>query len=109
MRKLVSRTVKDTASDFWSELRTQSLGITWSEIQKAFANRFRTFVDSQLAKQKLPRLRQEKRETLHSFGQRLLDTAREAYNDTQIASKVVCENLREIFLNGMLDLKSYSV
>ena len=23
MRKLVSRTVKDTASDFWSELRTQ--------------------------------------------------------------------------------------
>ena len=109
MRKLVSRTVKDTASDFWSELRTQSLGITWSEIQKAFANRFRTFVDSQLAKQKLPRLRQEKRETLHSFGQRLLDTAREAYNDTQIASKVVYENLREIFLNGMLDLKSYSV
>ena len=106
MRKLVSRTVKDTASDFWSELRTQNPGITWSEIQTAFDNRFRTFVDSQLAKQKLPRLRQEKRETLHSFAQRILDTAREAYTDTQIAREVVCENLREIFLNGMLDLKS---
>ena len=106
MRKLVSRTVKDTASDFWSEIRTQNPAITWAEIQTAFDNRFRTFVDAQLAKQKLPRLRQEKRETLHSFAQRIVDTAREAYTDTQIGSEVVSDIMREIFLNGMIDLKS---
>ena len=106
MRKLVSRTVKDTASDFWSEIRTQNPAITWAEIQTAFDTRFRTFVDAQLAKQKLPRLRHEKRETLHSFAQRIVDTAREAYTDTQIGSEVVSDIMREIFLNGMIDLKS---
>ena len=54
----------------------------------------------------MPRLRQEKRETLHSFAQRIVDTAREAYTDTQIGSEVVSDIMREIFLNGMIDLKS---
>ena len=106
MRKLVTRTVTETASDFWTEIRTQKPDITWVEIQQVFNERFRTFVDAQLAKQKLPKLRQEKRETLHSFAQRIHDTAREAYTDKQLADEVVTENLREIFLNGMIDIRS---
>ena len=106
MRKLVSRTVTETAADFWTEIRTQKPEITWVEIQQVINERFRTFVDAQLAKQKLPKLRQEKRETLHSFAQRIHDTAREAYTDKQLADEVVTENLPEIFLNGMIDVRS---
>ena len=33
MRKLVSRTVKDSTSDFWTEIRTENPDITSTEIQ----------------------------------------------------------------------------
>ena len=36
MRKLVSRTVKESAADFWYEIRVARPNITWEEIQDVF-------------------------------------------------------------------------
>ena len=36
MRKLVSRTVKESAADFWYEMKVARPNITWAKIQDVF-------------------------------------------------------------------------
>ena len=67
MRKLVSRTVKESAADFWYEIRVARPNITWEEIQDVFWERFANYVDAQIALQKLSKLKQDHQQTLHSF------------------------------------------
>ena len=57
MRKLVSRTVKESAADFWYEIRVARPNITWAEIQDVFRERFANYVDAQIALQKLSKLK----------------------------------------------------
>ena len=52
MRKLVSRTVKESAADFWYEIRVARPNITWTEIQDVLRARFANYVDAQIALQK---------------------------------------------------------
>ena len=101
MRKLVSRTVKDSASDFWTEIRTENPDITWTEIQASFRERFSNYVDAQIALQKVTKLKQERKQTLHYFAQKIIETAREAYSEEDYASPIVTRQIRELFIDGI--------
>lgn len=101
MRKLVSRTVTESASDFWQEIKRANPNITWAEIQTAFRDRFANFVDRQIALQKLTKLKQEKKQTLHSFANKIVEIAREAYDDADYATAIVTRQLRDIFIDGL--------
>ena len=97
MRKLVSRTVKESAADFWYEIRVARPNITWAEIQDVFRERFANYVDAQIALQKLSKLKQDHKQTLHSFAQKITETAREAYSEADYATAIVTRQLRDIF------------
>ena len=101
MRKLVSRTVKESAADFWYEIRVARPNITWEEIQDVFRERFANYVDAQIALQKLSKLKQDHQQTLHSFAQKITETAREAYSEADYATAIVTRQLRDIFINGL--------
>ena len=101
MRKLVSRTVKDSASDFWTEKRTENPDITWTEIQASFRERFSNYVDAQIALQKVTKLKQERKQTMHYFAQKIIETASEAYSEEEYASPIVTRQIRDIFIDGI--------
>ena len=101
MRHLISRTISGIAADFWADTRRARPNITWEDIQLVFNERFGNFAISQMALQKLPNLKQEQRETLHAFAQRIIETAREAYNEVDYGNNVVTQQLKNIFINGL--------
>ena len=102
MRKLVSRTVKESAADFWYEIRVASPNnITWAEIQDVFRERFANYVDAQIVLQKSSKLKQDHKQTLHSFAHKITETAREAYSEADYATAIVTRQLRDIFINGL--------
>ena len=47
--QLVSCTVKESAADFWYEIRGARHNNTWAEIQDVFRGRFANYVDAQIA------------------------------------------------------------
>ena len=97
MQKLVSRAVKESAADFWYEIRVTRPNITWAEIQNVFRGRFANYIDAQIALQKLSKLKQDHKQTLHSFAQKIKETAREAYSEADYATAIVTRQLRYIF------------
>ena len=101
MRRLVTRTVTDIAADFWQEVRNNDPNINWPAIQDVFRERFSNFVDAQLSLQTLMKLKQERKQTLHSFAQKIIETAHEAYNDRDYATPIVTRQLRDIFIDGL--------
>lgn len=101
MRSLVLMTTSDTASDFYYEIRTARPDITWEAIEGEFLERFSNFVDSQLSLQKLTKLKQERKQTLHAFAQQIKETAREAYDRCDYVSPIVTRQLRDIFIDGL--------
>ena len=101
MRKLVSRTVKESATDFWYEIRVAKPNITWEEMLDVFKERFANYVDAQIALQKLSKLKQDHKQTLHSLAQKITETAREAYSEADYATAIVTRQLRDIFINGL--------
>ena len=101
MRRLVTRTVTDIAADFWQEVRNNDPNINWPAIQDVFRERFSNFVDAQLSLQTLMKLKQERKQTLHAFAQKIIETAHEAYNDRDYATPIVTRQLRDIFIDGL--------
>ena len=77
MRRLVTRTVTDIAADLWQEVRNNNPNINWADIQDAFRERFSNFVDAQLSLQTLMKLKQERKQTLYAFAQKIIETAHE--------------------------------
>ena len=50
---------------------------------------------------KLSKLKQDHQQTLHSFAQKITETAREAYSEADYATAIVTRQLRDIFINGL--------
>ena len=100
MRKLVSRTVKDSASDFWTEIEELKIQILRGlRFRPHLENVFSNYVDAQIALQKVTKLKQERKQTLHSFAQKIIETAREAYSEEDYASQIVTTQIRDIFID----------
>ena len=109
IRKLVSRTVKVSAADFWYEVRVARPNITWAEIPDVFREIFANYVDAQIALQKLSKCKQDHKQTLHSFAHKIAETAREAYSEAYFATAIVTRQLRDILLMDfvVIELVSY--
>jgi len=104
MRRLVTRTVRDLAADFLADIKRNAAALlTWEEIRAEFYNRFSNYVDAQIAQQKLKKLKQERKQGLHSFAQCIQDTAREAYTAAEINNPLVIRELKNIFIDGLRD------
>ena len=71
MTRLVARTVRGDASEFFVELRLANQNLTWAQIQEAFRDRFASYLDNQMSKQKLTTLKQSNKQTLHSFAREI--------------------------------------
>ena len=89
MRTVVSRIVKDSASVFLTEIRTENPDIMWTGIQASFTECVSNYVDAQIALQKVTQLKQERKQTLHSFAQKIIETTREVYSEEGYASLIV--------------------
>ena len=100
MRKLVSRTVKESAADLWYEIWAAKPNITWAEIQ-VFREKFVNYVDAQIVLRQLSKLKQDHKQTLHSFAHTILATARETYSDADYSTTTVTRQLRYIFITGI--------
>ena len=74
MQKLVSRTVKESAADFWYEIRVARPNITWAKIQDVFSGKdlLIMLIDT-ISLQKLSKLKQNHKQTLHSFAQKITE------------------------------------
>lgn len=109
MRKIVTKTVRDLAADYFSDLKQENQNnpndLTWPEIRQAFYDRFSNYVDAQIAQQKLKKLKQEKKQGLHSYAQVIKQTANEAYNAAEMQNPIVIRELKDIFINGLRDHK----
>ena len=104
MRKIVTRTVQDLAADFLVELkRNADAPLPWDQIRTSFYERFSNYVDAQIAQHKLKSLKQERKQGLHSFAQRIQDTAREAYSEAELRNPIVVRELKNIFIDGLRD------
>ena len=68
---------------------------------RRFRERFANYVDAQIALQKLSKLKQDHQQTLHSFAQKISETAREAYSEADYATAIVTRQLIDIFINGL--------
>ena len=106
MRRLVTRSVRDSAADFLADTkRDNNDPLTWPQIRAHFYERFNNYVDAQVAEQKLKKLRQERKQGLHNFAQIILDTSREAYTPDELQNPVVIRELKNIFIDGLRDHK----
>ena len=101
MTRLVAKTVRHDAADFFGEIRLANPNLTWAQIQEAFRDRFANYLDNQMSKQKLTTLKQSNKQTLHSFAREIIETAHEAYTDEEFETPLVALSLRDIFINGI--------
>ena len=104
MRRLVTRTVQDLAADFYADLKQDAEApLTWAQTREAFYERFSDYVDAQIAQQKLKKIKQERKQGLHSFAQKVLELAREAYTPDELNNPIVVRELKNIFIDGLRD------
>ena len=68
---------------------------------RRFRERFANYVDAQIPLQKLSKLKQDHKQTIHSFAQKITETAREAYSEADYATAIATMQLRDIFINGL--------
>ena len=68
---------------------------------RRFRGRFANYADAQIALQKLSKLKQDHKQTLHSFAHTITETAREAYSEADYATAIVTRQLGDIFINGL--------
>ena len=95
MRKIVTRTVQDLAANFLVKLKSKAdAPLTWDQIRTSFYKRFRNYVDAQIAQHKLKSLKQERKQGLHSFAQRIQDKALEAYGEVELRNSIVIRELK---------------
>ena len=107
MRKLISKTTRDLAADYYADLkRDNDNDLTWPETRNAFCERFSNYVDAQIAQQKLKKLKQERKQGLHSFAQSIQDTAREAYTPEELQNPLIVRELKNVFIDGLRDHKT---
>ena len=70
---------------------------------RRFRERFANYVDAQIA---LSKLKQDHQQTLHSFAQKITETAREAYSEAYYATAIATRQLRDIFINSGANSRS---
>ena len=75
------------------------------ENTRRFSGRFANYVDAQIALQKL---KQDHKQTRHSFAQQITETAREAYREADYATVIVIRQLRYILLMDFVVIEQVS-
>ena len=75
--------------------------LTWASIQDVFRERFANYVDAQIVLQKLSKLTQDDKQTLHSFAPKITETTHKAYSKADYATTIVTRQLQNIFINEL--------
>ena len=110
MSKLISKTTRDLAADFYADLKRDAENpLTWPETREAFYARFSNYVDAHIAQQTLKNLKQERKQDLHCYAQKISETAREAYTPDKLNNPLVIRELKNIFIDGLRQKKTAQI
>ena len=102
-RVLVLQTLSGPAADFATREIKKNNAITWKKLKEKLTERFSDLSDLTLARQKLRRMVQGKSESVQNFYERLLNTARIAYEEEKLDEDYIQQQLVENFLDGLTD------
>ena len=105
MRGLTLHTLTDSCADFCSRLIEENVNITWEELKKALEERYSDQADLQYARLTLRKKKQKKDESVQTFYEELISTAKEAYRGQNLQDRWIQATLIEIFIEGVLDSK----
>lgn len=97
------QSLKGPASDYIGRLLKEKPNANWQEIKKALIIQYSEEGDTFIALQTLRQIKQNKGETIQTFGERLLGLAREAYGENDIKSKFVQNDLLSILFGAVRD------
>ena len=107
MGKLITKTTRDLAADFYADLkRDAEAPLSWPETRDAFYARFSNYVDAHIAQQTLKTLKQERKQDLHCYAQKISETARDAYTPDELNNPIVIRELKNIFIDGLRQKKT---
>ena len=110
MSQLIFKTTRDLAADFYADLKRDAENpLTWPEIRDAFYARFSNYVDAQIAQQTLKNLKQERKQDLHCYAQKIMETAREAYTPDELNNPLVIREIKNIFIDGLRQKKTAQI
>lgn len=94
-----------TVSDFIARAREETPKDTWTQIKTKLAHCFGEPMDTQHAYSRVRWCRQQRNETVHQYGERLLKLAKEAYGDkmtTEPTKTLIDGELVGIFVDGLI-------
>ena len=102
-RILVLQSLSGPASDFVVREIAKNNDITWKKLKEKLDGRYNDMSDIAYAKQKLRKLVQGRSESVQNFCERLMTTAKSAYNEDKLRNEFVQQQLVEYFTDGLLE------
>ena len=102
MRSLVTQTVSGPAADLVTRLFRANPDLTWIELREAMDERYNDAADETLAKQRLRKLEQNRKEDVQGYYERLMKLAQRVYKD-RLDDPLIQSTLVDIFMDGVLD------
>ena len=103
LRVLTLQTLSGQAAEYAARLISESPNITWNDLKDKLRVRYSDTADMLFARQTLKQIKQQKRETVQNFYDRLLALAEESYTAAEIQSNIVQQQLVEIFTDGLIN------
>ena len=104
MRYLTLQTLSGQAAEYAASLIRADPDITWVALKNQLAERYSDMSDRMFSRQKLKRIKQEKKESVQNYYQRLVSLAEECYPTEDLEhSAVLQEQLIEFFVDGLQD------
>ena len=105
MRSLAVQSVRGHAAEFLSRIIAENPQGTWELIKARMTAQFSDESDREIALQKLRKLKQNKGETIQSFGERIRKTARDAYPGQNLENPIISEVLVGTLIEGSISDK----
>ena len=103
LKILALQTLKGPAAEYYSRLIRQTPQITWANVLQALRTRFSDYTDQQFALHNLKRIKQNTKESVQNYAERIIDLAEEAFGTIDLSPPLIQQQLRDIFLDGIQD------
>ena len=105
MRVLTLQTLSGQAAEYAARVIKDSPEITWSDLKDKLRVRYSDTADMLYARQSLKQTKQQKRESVQNFYDRLLALAEESYTNADLQSTIVQQQLVDLFTDGLTNDK----
>ena len=102
MQVLALQSLGGQAAEFCTGLARDGQQLTWEELKRKLKERYSDMADMLYARKSLRHLKQRKGESVQNFHDRLMAVAVEAFQDLDLRTDIIQQQLIEVFVDGLL-------